>query len=482
MTALKRSSLIVVGLTLSVAALLWSVTARAERAAPRSRPAEVRADGPLTLGFAGAASCSARACHGSDKPVAGSSVQQNEFTMVAMHDKHARAYTLLTQDRAKGIAENLAASNPEGKPIEAHKDWRCLACHATPQSAWELYEGKDPTTLEKTIENWHVGGVSCEACHGPADRGKDAWLLTHMNKTWKDSSAADKTRYGFNNMSDLVIQAQTCAGCHVGAPADKAKNLPPRDCNHDIMAAGHPRLNFELALFRANMPPHWNVAKKKQDDPGYQAKVWAVGRLACAEASLKLMEFRANEAKVTGRWPEFAEGRCFACHKDLDPGWSEKKEPVGRKTGSFPYDNWNWVGLPQLFPDLKTSHEELTGMMGAMRRGSAPLDSLIDLSRMTREKVLSPQLAALNRKDAKEFNPSEFLTKLKSESAPLTWEEATQFALAIAALKKDAVGSQNFADLWKLLAFPEMSASPAGLQGPAAKEADIRKALDALMK
>ena len=52
-----------------------------------------------------------------------------------------------------------------------------------------------------------------------------------------------------------LVQAQVCVGCHVGAPAKDG--VPARDLNHDLMAAGHPRLIFELSSYQANMPPHW---------------------------------------------------------------------------------------------------------------------------------------------------------------------------------------------------------------------------------
>ena len=64
------------------------------------------------------------------------------------------------------------------------------------------------------------------------------------------------------------------------------------------MAAGHPRLNFELSSFRANMPPHWNVKlKDKKHDPGaHEAQVWAIGRVASAKTSLELLRYSDDQA------------------------------------------------------------------------------------------------------------------------------------------------------------------------------------------
>src|SRR5205823_6319454 len=149
---------------------------------------------------------------------------------------------------------------------------RCLACHATPESAWGMKPGEK---IDISLENWHKGGVSCEACHGPASKPGKAWLSVHTSeKEWRRLGRSPKQKadkYDFTDLNDPASLTRTCAGRHVGAPADPEKKIPARDCNHDIMAAGHPRLNFELASYLANMPPHWNV-KLKPESPAKDAK------------------------------------------------------------------------------------------------------------------------------------------------------------------------------------------------------------------
>ena len=39
-------------------------------------------------------------------------------------------------------------------------------------------------------------------------------------------------------LTDLTVQAEACAGCHVGGPAEEERGLPALDANHDILAAG----------------------------------------------------------------------------------------------------------------------------------------------------------------------------------------------------------------------------------------------------
>ena len=53
-----------------------------------------------------------------------------------------------------------------------------------------------------------------------------------------------------------------------------------------MIAAGHPRLTFEMSAFLANMPHHWDDrAEKARED--YAAHVWAVGQIASTQAALR---------------------------------------------------------------------------------------------------------------------------------------------------------------------------------------------------
>src|SRR5437763_16695769 len=116
----------------------WAVAWSLCGAAPTGGRAGPDAGGPTPagrLGFATNASCSAQACHGRTTPVAGELAQRNEYTFCLAHDKHARAYAVLLEGRARRIAENLAPTDKDGRPIPADRDERCLACHTTPQAA-----------------------------------------------------------------------------------------------------------------------------------------------------------------------------------------------------------------------------------------------------------------------------------------------------------------------------------------------------------
>jgi hypothetical protein len=106
--------------------------------------------------------------------------------------------------------------------------------------------------------------------------------------------------------------------------------------NHDLIAAGHPRLNFEFAAFLANMPPHW-----VEDTRGnFPARAWAIGQAATAKAAADLLAHRARHA-ANSPWPEFSEYDCFACHHDLaDQQWRRKPASPGRSPGIPAWGSW----------------------------------------------------------------------------------------------------------------------------------------------
>ena len=120
---------------------------------------------------------------------------------------------------------------------------RCLACHTVPR----------PAALLQTTAWLNSDGVGCESCHGPSDR----YLAAHTTSGWKTKSRDEKEdHWGLWNTKDLTRRSSVCVGCHVGEHS--GGGLSVRDVNHDLIAAGHPRLNFEFSASLENMPSHWN--------------------------------------------------------------------------------------------------------------------------------------------------------------------------------------------------------------------------------
>src|SRR5205823_3686488 len=113
----------------------------------------------------------------------------------------------------------------------AHEEQRCLSCHVAPD-----YDVNKPPC---DAPYFKTDGVSCESCHGPAQD----WLARHHLDAWKNETRAEKNRLGMTDTQSLAGRAQLCARCHVGAAG--------MDVDHDLLAAGHPRLSFEFAAFHA---------------------------------------------------------------------------------------------------------------------------------------------------------------------------------------------------------------------------------------
>ena len=255
----------------------------------------------------GSVGCSGVACHGA--PVTGLVPKsgwgraeaddqrwRSSFTVWKCYDPHGRAFEVLGNDRSRHIESRLV--NAGETPLSAKADVRCLACHA------------NPTLANSPAHPLLADGVSCEACHGNAG----PWIGEHTGWPAGPDHAA---MYGsMTHLNDPAIRAATCAGCHVGAPASAM--TPVRDVNHDLIAAGHPRLNFDYATYLRALPPHW-VERDRDVSPvmlrpaGDEFRHWLVGRAATAAAAYRLRTERVAHPS----WPELAEFDCYSCHHGL---------------------------------------------------------------------------------------------------------------------------------------------------------------------
>jgi hypothetical protein len=216
---------------------------------------------------------------------------------------------VLSNELSQRITRNLGLKSP------ADEEPTCLACHSTATRN----QGGPRFAVED--------GVSCESCHGAAER----WLVPHAQASWKRIAAHDKSeKYGLANTKDAAVRAQVCVGCHIGSAG--------REVNHDLIAAGHPPLMFELDAYTANMPPHWRETPNNTASFGAQA--WAVGQAVSLRQSLELLHDRAKN----NRWPEFAEFDCYACHHELrDESWRQQFGYGDRRPGSPVWSSPQWL-------------------------------------------------------------------------------------------------------------------------------------------
>jgi hypothetical protein len=423
--------------TVVLAGLLLTALGRtAERG---ERPGSL-VPGPARSGeFRGSGSCSAVACHGSIAPQPGQDIIRNEHTIWISDDHHSRAYQTLFDARSERIARSLAGD--PSRYVPAHEDERCLACHATPRSR---------TALESTA--WmNSDGVGCESCHGPSAR----WLGPHTTSAWKTQrDAAWKEKLGLFNTKDLARRAEVCAGCHVGQFA--GSSLPRRDVNHDLIAAGHPRLNFELSAFLANMPPHWREKGASADpvEPGkpaadLPARAWAVGQLVTLRASLELLSSRASAAgKREIPWPEFTEYGCFSCHHSLrDDAWRRRAQPSGARIGRARWGSWTTplfgVLVEQKRPavDARSATESVESLAGLAAEMSKTVPDPTTANRLAKTAAdrVSRRASALakTRFDAGEVEG--LITAINRPEAwdrVESWDEAAQRYLALVPLRQ----------------------------------------------
>jgi hypothetical protein len=302
--------------------------ARGQNQPVPARPAIAPAPAGPASGYQGVGSCSAIACHGSIAPIAWPEalrkerIKRNEHTTWITADPHSRAYQTLFKPESEHIIKSLVGGNKEVVPADQNE--RCLACHTTPR----------PAAVVKNTVWMNQDGVGCESCHGAAAR----WIGPHTTDLWSNLDLKSKVRdYGLIPTKDLARRVEVCADCHVGRRS--ADGLPTQDVDHDLIAAGHPRLNFEFAAYQDNLPPHWDE-KGRNSSPDFTAAAWAIGQIVSAKVSLKLLQSRADKT-LSGAWPEFSEYDCFSCHHNLaDEAWKRNAlDRVGQR-GTAPWGSW----------------------------------------------------------------------------------------------------------------------------------------------
>lgn len=233
----------------------------------------------------GVASCASSVCHGRIAPNATSNVQQNEYKIWLNNDRHSQSYKTLLGKRARKIAENLNLG-------VAHKASECLQCHAD--------------NVDKNLRGNRFklsDGVGCESCHG----GSEYWLKNHSHINSQHSNNLHNGMYPIENPKK---RAQLCLDCHMGSGNNMA--------GHRLMSAGHPRLRFELEVYTALQPAHY-----QRDDDYYRRKQNAVGvhqwAIGLQQASIRMLDMVDEKiiSSVAGM-PDFAFFECHACHHSYE--------------------------------------------------------------------------------------------------------------------------------------------------------------------
>jgi hypothetical protein len=307
--------------------------------------APARADDGLV--HEGVASCASTTCHARLAPT-GKIVRQNEISTWQSGNEagaHSRAYTNLMDSQGEDIAARLNLGHAENAKS-------CLGCHsddaAKPGDQFQLRDG-----------------VGCESCHGGADK----WLHSHYAVPAKH---IDNIKAGMIPLDDPRRRADVCLDCHFGS----AK--PGYKLTHEMMAAGHPRVSFELDLFGA-LQSHYDFdddyrARGKEIPGG--VKLWTVGQAMALERVLTSFGERQD-----GMFPDFYLYDCQSCHRALTdthkPEVNAVSNPDRRiQTGTPVFDDENMIMLaaavdlaaPQLADRFRS---DVAGFHAALARDRA---------------------------------------------------------------------------------------------------------------
>ncbi len=278
----------------------------------------------MDRGIRGAASCAASSCHGGPRAGVSSAdaSRGSEYPLWLERDPHAQSWKTLSSDASVQILTKLRILR-DGKIANLAAYENCLACHNTDRKIEidQLF----PRIAE---------GVGCESCHGPSE----SWYDSHYQGP--NSSKNAISNLGLTDSRALIQRAKICSTCHVGSK--------DRDMNHDIIAAGHPALYFDMAVYHEAYPKHWRDAEQNATD--FRSQLWLAGKIAMVESELELLESRACKSLPVSTWPELANYQCNSCHVTLSgiPKPTHAMDRDSVVTGRAPVRNWNLEGIAVL--------------------------------------------------------------------------------------------------------------------------------------
>lgn len=241
--------------------------------------------------YLGVATCAGSTCHGRAEGN-GELVRQDEIATwqepSSASGAHSRALAVIGGVRGRQIAASLGLGDPTSEPA-------CLGCHATFAPA-----------SERGPRFQLSDGVGCESCHGPAA----GWIATHYTTAGEHPA---NLRAGLTALESPQARARVCLDCHFGSASGN------QFVTHRMMAAGHPRIVFELDLFSALQQHHDEDAdyaqRKGRTD---SVLLWAVGQ---AEAVRRQADLFARPGFGTeGVFPEFYFYDCHSCHRAIADG------------------------------------------------------------------------------------------------------------------------------------------------------------------
>lgn len=284
----------------------------------------------------GVATCGGTTCHGRQE-ADGEIVRQDELMRWQEESTpggaHSRAFRVLREPRSIAIAKRLGIN-------DASSSAKCLGCHSTPAAR------KGPRFQVSD-------GVGCEACHGPSS----SWLSPHYAV---GASHARNVSLGLSPLDNPKARASVCLDCHFGSASNG------QFVDHEIMAAGHPRISFEMDLFSTLQQHHdEDVDYVQRKGKTNAVRFWAVGQAMALERSLNL--FAKPGIGTLGIFPEFYFYDCHSCHRRIydDPDTRPKSinnpaRPIPE--GMPPYNDENMIMLSAA---IRIAAPDLAGQFNA---------------------------------------------------------------------------------------------------------------------
>lgn len=350
--------------------------------------------------YLGVATCTNAGCHGSTQPLNSTRVLQNEFYTWLNHDRHAGAYTILFNQQSARIAKNMRI---RGKAYESDV---CLDCHTT--------------NLPAALVEGHVDkedGVQCEVCHGPAS----GWRAEHAEEGWTHEQSVAR---GMIDLRSAGARGSLCAGCHIGS----AK----KEVDHELIAAGHPVLRFELDNFTATMPPHWNVS----DRTTHGVRAWAVGQVVKFRESLDNVARHARGDE----WPEFSDMSCHHCHHALkDSQWRQERGWPDR-AGLPTWSPQHWAMLRLLIGRVAPeSRDQLDPLVAQLARGVSRMNDPhgVAATAAKAKRIVEPLVARVESRNWSDADVRAMMTAIADDRAYLSTVDvhaAQQAAFAMQSL------------------------------------------------
>lgn len=238
--------------------------------------------------YEGVASCAGSTCHGRAEGN-GAVVRQDEISIwqerSSTSGAHSRAFAILQSNRSKQIAQTLGIGPATQAPA-------CLGCHSTsvPQA-------------QRGVRFLTTDGVGCESCHGASG----GWLAEHYARP---ATHASNVAAGLIPLEQPKARANVCLDCHFGS------TKPGQFVTHQMMAAGHPRISFELDLFSA-LQQHHDIDEDYTARKGDFSSVrfWAVGQAEAVRRSASM--FAQPKFGMEGAFPQLYFFDCHSCHRTI---------------------------------------------------------------------------------------------------------------------------------------------------------------------